>query len=563
MPNDKKLEKLLLDEKKVDQETLKKAKTLASENKISLREALVEADIVSDADIGEVEAKALETPFVTLTKLDIDPEVMNIIPEHVAQKQQAVVFERTEDKIKIAQADVDNKSVAAAVAKKTNLPVNIYYATPQDIKNVIALYRQDLQKKFEKLLQEGLDATVHPGKEVDPPIEKIVNLLINSAYEDKASDIHIEPKENKTLVRFRVDGILFDSLHIPIQLHDRVVTRIKVLSNLRTDQHLSAQDGKMQVSLKEENLNLRVSILPVAQGEKVVLRLLSSKSRAYGLADLGMNEQDLKKLTKAFNKPNGMILSTGPTGSGKTTTIYSILKVILDREKNITTIEDPIEYKIKGANQVQVNTKTNLTFANGLRSILRQDPDYIFVGEIRDNETAAIAVNAALTGHLVFSTLHTNDAPSAVARLIDMGVEPFLVATTVNVVVGQRLIRKICDECRYSFTATKEELMADFSAEDIDRHYIPVGDKKEIRLYKGKGCPHCHFSGYSGRVGLFEVFEVSKKIRELISQKAETDVILEAAREEGMTTMLDDGLEKITRGFTTVEEVLRVTKVES
>ena len=387
--------------------------------------------------------------------------------------------------------------------------------------------------------------------------------MITSAYDEKASDIHIEPKENYTLVRFRVDGILFDSLQIPIQLHNRVVTRIKVLSNLRTDQHLSAQDGKMQLSLKEENLNLRVSILPVAEGEKIVLRLLSSRARSFTLADLGINDKDLEKLTKAFSKPNGMILSTGPTGSGKTTSIYAILKVIINREKNITSIEDPIEYKIQGANQVQVNTKTDLTFANGLRSILRQDPDYIFVGEIRDNETAAIAVNAALTGHLVFSTLHTNDAPSAVARLIDMEVEPFLVASTVNVVIGQRLVRKICPECRYSFTVTKEELLADFLSEDIDKHYVPVGDKKEIRLYKGKGCPHCHFSGYSGRVGIYEIFEVTKSIRELISQKKDADVIREAARKEGMTTMLDDGLEKITRGYTTIEEVLRVTKVEA
>jgi type II secretory ATPase GspE/PulE/Tfp pilus assembly ATPase PilB-like protein len=319
----------------------------------------------------------------------------------------------------------------------------------------------------------------------------------------------------------------------------------------------------MQLSLKEENLNLRVSILPVAEGEKIVLRLLSSRARSFTLADLGINDKDLEKLTKAFSKPNGMILSTGPTGSGKTTSIYAILKVIINREKNITSIEDPIEYKIQGANQVQVNTKTDLTFANGLRSILRQDPDYIFVGEIRDNETAAIAVNAALTGHLVFSTLHTNDAPSAVARLIDMEVEPFLVASTVNVVIGQRLVRKICPECRYSFTVTKEELLADFLSEDIDKHYVPVGDKKEIRLYKGKGCPHCHFSGYSGRVGIYEIFEVTKSIRELISQKKDADVIREAARKEGMTTMLDDGLEKITRGYTTIEEVLRVTKVEA
>lgn len=563
MLDDAQLQKALLSEKKIEEAALKEALKLSKERKNSLRETLIELKHLTDAQIGAVEAKSAKVPFVSLTKLDIPPEIINIIPEHIAEKQQAITFERNEKEIKIALANVKNTTIASSVAKKTGLPVNIYYATAQDIKNIIALYRQDLQKKFEKLLKQGLDTATASDKEVDPPIEKIVNLLITSAYEEKASDIHIEPKENHTLVRFRVDGILFDSLRIPSLLHNRVVTRIKVLSNLRTDQHLTAQDGKMQLSLKEENLNLRVSILPVAEGEKIVLRLLSSKARSFGLVDLGLNDKDLEKLTNAFSKPNGMILSTGPTGSGKTTSIYAILKVIIDREKNITSIEDPIEYRIQGANQVQVNAKTDLTFANGLRSILRQDPDYIFVGEIRDNETAAIAVNAALTGHLVFSTLHTNDAPSAVARLIDMDVEPFLVASTVNVVVGQRLVRKICPECRYSFTVTKEELLADFSSEDIDKHYVPVGDKKEIRLYKGKGCPHCHFSGYSGRVGIYEIFEVTKSIRELISQKKDADVIREAARKEGMTTMLDDGLEKITRGYTTIEEVLRVTKVEA
>ncbi len=560
---DTQIEKILIDSKKLVVADLNEAKKLALESKISLRDAVIKAEKLSDEEIGALEAAVFQVPHVVLTKISISPELIKIVPEHVAQKQLVVAFARSDKELKLATADPQNKRVFEAIAKKTGLPVSIHYSTVQDITNVISIYTKDLQKKFEKLLEVGLGTTKSQSEAYDPPIEKIVNLLITSAYEDKASDIHIEPKENELLVRFRVDGILFDSLSIPIKLHDRIVTRIKVLSSLRTDEHMSAQDGKMQISLREENLNLRVSILPVAEGEKVVLRLLSSKSRSYTLVDLGMNEKDLAKLTKAFNKPNGMILSTGPTGSGKTTSIYAILKVINSRDKNITTVEDPIEYKIAGANQVQVNTKSNLTFANGLRSILRQDPDYIFVGEIRDNETAGIAVNAALTGHLVFSTLHTNDAPSAVPRLIDMKVEPFLVASTVNVIVGQRLIRRICDDCRYSFTVSKQELLNDFSAADIDKHYIPVGDKKEIRLYKGKGCPKCHFSGYRGRIGIFEVFEVTKEIRELITLKKDADEIGALARQQGMTTMLDDGLEKITKGLTTIEEVLRATKVES
>jgi len=562
MLEDAQLLQLLKAVKKIDSAGLKQVQAFGTERKLSFRDSLIKSDVMSDEDIGRLEAEAMKVPYIVLTKLSIPPEVMNIIPEHVAQKQSAVVFERTDKEVKIALSNLQNNKIVSTIAKKTGLTVNTYYATQQDIDNVIILYRKDLQKKFEKLLKDGLGTSTIASEAVDPPIEKIVNLLITSSYEEKASDIHIEPKENESLVRFRVDGILYDSLHVPIKLHDRMVTRIKVLANLRTDEHMSAQDGKMQLSLKEENLNLRVSILPVADGEKVVMRLLSSKSRSYSLVDLGMNEFDMAKLSNAFNKPNGMILSTGPTGSGKTTSIYAILKIINNREKNITTVEDPVEYKIAGANQVQVNTKTNLTFANGLRSILRQDPDYIFVGEIRDSETASIAVNAALTGHLVFSTLHTNDAPSAIPRLIDMGVEPFLVASTINVVVAQRLVRKICEDCRYSHTLTKEELLEHFSETDIDKHYVPVGDKKEVRLYKGKGCSNCHFSGYNGRLGIFEVFEVTKGINELIAQKRDADEIRAQAIKEGMTTMLDDGLDKITKGMTTIEEVLRATKVE-
>ncbi len=561
MLDDTQLEKLLQKAGKIDEKATALAREYATKNKVTFREALIKNELAGDEDIGKIEADFFQVPFVVVTKMNVTPNLIKIIPESVAEKQEAVVFERSDVGIKIALADVSNTKIAQSVAKKTDLPVSLYYATRQDIKNVIAMYRQDLQKKFEKLLTEGLGST-DQSRTNDAPIAKIVTLLITTAYEQKASDIHIEPRESEALVRFRIDGILLESLRVPIKLHDRIVTRIKVLSNLRTDEHLSAQDGKMELSLKEENLDLRVSILPISDGEKVVLRLLSSKSRSYSLADLGMNEKDLAKLRAAFTKPNGMILSTGPTGSGKTTTIYSILKIINSQDKNVTTIEDPIEYKIAGANQIQVNTKTNLTFANGLRSILRQDPDYIFVGEIRDNETAGIAVNAALTGHLVFSTLHTNDAPSAIPRLIDMKVEPFLIASTVNVVLGQRLVRKICDQCRYSLTMTKKELLAYFSAEDVDKHYIPVGAKSEVRIYKGKGCPICHFSGYNGRLGIYEVFEVTNPIRELIAQKKDAKVIAIQARSEGMTTMLDDGLDKITKGVTTIEEVLRVTKVE-
>jgi type IV pilus assembly protein PilB len=559
---DQQLCDLLVKSGKADQKKCAELTKEAAAAKQNLRGTLISKAIVSDEELGMLEANLQKVPFVVLTKSSIPAEILNIIPEDVAKKQKAIAFERNKDGIKVALANLENKAILEMIAKKTGEKITAYYATQKDIENTITLFRKDLQKKFEKLLKEGLGTSSIAARDYDPPIEKIVHLLLDSAYQEKASDIHIEPKEDDTLIRFRVDGILYDSLKAPAKLHDRIITRIKVLASLRTDEHMSAQDGKMQVSLKEENLDLRVSILPIADGEKVVLRLLSSKSRSYSLTDLGMNERDLMKMTSGFNKPNGMILSTGPTGSGKTTSIYSIIKVLNVRDRNITTIEDPIEYKIQGANQVQVNTKTNLTFANGLRSILRQDPDYIFVGEIRDNETASIAVNAALTGHLVLSTLHTNDAPAAIPRLIDMQVEPFLVASTLNVVVAQRLLRKICDDCRVSFTLPQDELLKHFSAEILSKHCEPVGKNKEVRLYKGDGCEHCHFTGYQGRLGIFEVLEVTPAIRELIVQKKDADEIGRLAVKEGMTTMLDDGLEKITKGLTTIEEVLRVTKVD-
>ena len=395
--------------------------------------------------------------------------------------------------------------------------------------------------------------------ENDSAVVRLANQIVIDAYKEGASDIHIEPQENRSLVRLRIDGILTDVLSIPKYLHDRITTRIKVLSSLRTDEHLSAQDGKMRAKLEEENLDIRVSIVPVVDGEKAVLRLLSSRSREYTFASLGMNEADLKKVSNAYTKSYGMVLSTGPTGSGKTTSIYSILKILNTREKNITTVEDPVEYRIAGANQIQVNVKTNLTFANGLRSILRQDPNIIFVGEIRDSETAAIAVNAALTGHLVLSTLHTNDAATAIPRLSDMKVEPYLVASTVSVIVAQRLVRQVCQQCKIPVEVSYAEMTKNFPADVVKKSF---GTNAKTTIYQGQGCKLCHQSGYSGRIGVFEVLEVNKNIRKLIIQKSDSDVILKAAVAEGMKTMLEDGLEKVARGETTIEEILRVTKSE-
>lgn len=543
----------------LDEATIAKAEAYAANSKYpNLLTSLIESGVLTEEQLSATIAGYYKVPVITLAKVSIPEDVAHIIPERVARRQKAIAFARDADGVKVALNDPTNQTIISLVSRKTGMKVSPYYASSSDIEGTIQLYKKALQKTIDELLKEYIkQATLYQG---DLPIIKVVDVLINAAYQDRASDIHIEPEEKTSLIRFRIDGVLQDVLRVPREIHERVISRIKVLSNLRTDEHLSAQDGKMVEKLEEENLDIRVSIIPVTQGEKAVLRLLSGHSRDYTLSDLGMNPTDLQKVTNAFNKSYGMILSTGPTGSGKTTSIYAILKILNTREKNIMTIEDPVEYRIMGANQVQVNAKTNLTFANGLRSILRQDPNVIFVGEIRDSETAGIAVNAALTGHLVLSTLHTNDAATAIPRLTDMKVEPFLVASTVNIIIAQRLVRQICSSCKIEEKTTISEIKKHFPQNLVQKYF---GNQSEILIHKGKGCKICRQTGYLGRVGLFEVLEVTKNIRKLLSEKVDSDIIAQAAIQEGMKTMLDDGLEKIASGVTTIEEVIRVTKVET
>ncbi|MEI8232334.1 MAG: GspE/PulE family protein [bacterium] len=525
----------------------------------SLSKQLVARHVLTEEQLGQIMADAMQIPFVTLSKLNILPTVFDIVPPRIRRKSKVVAYAKDDATLKIAMSDPRQKNVPEMLSKKTGLKVEVAYATDSDLGSMINLNKKALQVTVDDLLKKEIALATRTQTD-SLPIVKIVDTLINTAYEDRTSDIHIEPQESESLVRFRIDGVLQDVLRLPKQIHDRMITRIKVLSNLRTDEHMSAQDGKMRMQIPEEQLDIRVSILPVTGGEKAVLRLLSSKSREYSLASLGISPGDLAKLERAYSQTYGMILSTGPTGSGKTTSIYAMLKILNIREKNITTIEDPVEYWISGANQVQVNVKTNLTFADGLRSILRQDPNIIFVGEIRDNETAGIAVNAALTGHLVLSTLHTNDAATAIPRLSDMGVEPFLVASTVRVIIAQRLLRKICDGCKTSVQFTKEELTKHFSLDTITK-YFP--DSTDITTYHGTGCKLCHNTGYKGRLGVFEVLEVSKEIRKLIAEKSDADLINQQALKEGMNSMLDDAMTKVQQGLTTIEEVIRVTKSEA
>ena len=383
-------------------------------------------------------------------------------------------------------------------------------------------------------------------------ITDLVDLIVRKAWESAASDIHIDPQPNSVLIRYRIDGVLYDIFSLKKELHPLVITRIKVLSGLRTDEHFMAQDGRFKIAQESEEIDLRVSIIPTYHGENVVMRLLVGEARALNIEDLGFSERDLEILRRYIRKPYGMILATGPTGSGKTSTLYSILKILNSRQVSIVTIEDPIEYSVAGVTQIQANPQTNLTFAAGLRSIVRQDPNIIMVGEIRDEETSGIAINAAMTGHLLLSTLHTNDSATTLPRLLDMGAEPFLIASTVNVAIGQRLVRRLCEKCKSQYSLSREErvsLSAVIPNELLKKHKV---------FWKENGCAACNNTGYTKRSGIFEVMEVTEPIRKLIMRRANSDEIRVAARQGGMTTMLEDGFNKAVSGVTSIAELLRV-----
>lgn len=384
-------------------------------------------------------------------------------------------------------------------------------------------------------------------------IVRLVDALVESAQEQGASDLHLDPEDSRVMVRFRVDGVLRDAYQLAKSMHDEVISRIKILGGLRTDEHQTAQDGRFRMTFEsKQRIDVRVSIVPTYYGENAVLRLLSDTSQEFTLDALGFSPDNQEKIKYAIKKPYGMILATGPTGSGKTTTLYTLIKMLNDRDTSIITIEDPIEYSVAGINQIQVNARTGLTFANGLRSVLRQDPNIIMVGEIRDQETAALAVNTALTGHLVLSTLHTNDAPTTLPRLLDMKVEPYLIASTMNIAIGQRLVRKICENCKVQkkMSATEiKSLSQNIPAELFAKHKV---------FYFGQGCDKCANSGYSGRVGIHEVLVMDAAVREAVLRKVPAEEIRKIAVSEGMTTMVEDGFAKAAAGLTTIEEVLRM-----
>lgn len=534
----------------------------AEREKISLEIMLVEKGLISDENLGRIIAEGFNYSFINLRQIKIDPVLLKLVPEVVALSQSAIIFEKN-SVTKLATSNLDNYEFTKLLEKKIQSKIEVYYTTPYQIRETFKYYKSDLGSSVNHLIN---DLKLNPKNEEN--IVKLVNILLEYAHDNHASDIHIEPLEVKVIVRFRIDGILHQVVEYPKDLHSKIVFRIKIMSRLRTDEQLAPQDGRFDYNKNAATFDVRVSIIPVTNGENVVLRLLSRGTQSLNLEDLGFLADDLNKVKRAFSKPHGMILSVGPTGSGKTTTLYSILRILNTSEVNIMTIEDPVEYQIDGAHQIQANPQKNITFATGLRSIVRQDPNIIMVGEIRDEETAKLAVNAAMTGHLLLSTLHANDAATAFPRLIEMGTEPFLIASSVNVVIGQRLVRKNCERCRGSYSFNKEEIkLLDPAVVDYLTNVLGKKNLLKTFFFKGYGkiannqvCPVCKGVGYQGRIGIFEVIEVNSEIRALIIQKASAEMIDKKAKELGMTPMFYDGLMKAIQGITTLEEVVRVTK---
>lgn len=539
-----------------------------------LEQYLIDEGIVDEIELYSKAAKKMEVPFVELKGKEIKAKILNLVPAPLAQTHKLVAFDTSRSEISLAMLDPEDVQTIEFIRRKTGLEPKVYLTSPNNIKDSLRRYHADLESDISiKQLAEGEQMG---GKELKKaaeklPIVNIVNSILEHAVYEGASDIHIEPTEREVVVRYRVDGILRNVMTLPKTIKDGIVARIKILTNLKIDEHMMPQDGRFKIQVQEDKLSFRVSIIPVYDGEKIVMRLLHEGQKSLSLDELGFLPVPKKDVENAITSPHGIVLVTGPTGSGKTTTLYSILGLLNKPEVNISTIEDPIEYHVKGVNQSQINPRVGFTFASGLRSFLRQDPDIIMVGEIRDQETAEIAIHAAMTGHLVLSTLHTNDAPTTIPRLLDMDIPPFLVAFTANIIIAQRLVRKICGHCKKEYTLEDKsinEIEKIFDTKKIIQLFKEQNIKlksteknlKNMTFFHGEGCSRCGKSGYKGRIGIFEVLPVDNELANKINQRATADEIKIYARQKDMITMLQDGLVKAKQGVTSIEEVLRVTR---
>ncbi|MBU0661183.1 type II/IV secretion system protein [Patescibacteria group bacterium] len=557
--DDAQIKDILLEQHYIDEKDVVAAQEFVDSHGGTLLDYFFIEGILDKQVLGEGLAEYYQVPFADFDTMRIDAEAIVSIPQAVTEKQGVIAFSQGKNEMKIGMLDPSNLPVRELLEKRFG-KIKVYLILEEDFDKAIALYKSNMQEQFKELLDVFEKERSRESR--DELVVEMVDILMQYGFENKASDIHVEPYATKIVVRFRIDGVMHDVLELPKEFSDAILTRIKILSKMRTDEHRAAQDGKFKFSTSKQRVDVRVSILPSVHGENIVMRLLTQKNRQFSLTDIGLASVNLEKIKRAIRHPHGMVLVTGPTGSGKTTTLYAVLKILNERKIHIATIEDPVEYNVEGVTQIQVNTKTDLTFAKGLRSLVRQDPDIIMVGEIRDEVTANIATNAALTGHLVLSTLHTNDAPTTLPRLLDMEVEPFLVASTINIIIAQRLVRKICTHCRASYRLTEEDKLILKGRNEL----LGLAKSKgydapsKWRLYKGAGCKICGDTGYHGRIGIFEVLEMSEGIRPFVVNQGSSDEIKEQAIKEGMITLLEDGMDKVFNGVTTLEEILRVAE---
>jgi len=574
----KQVENSIVEQGLLNREKLDKIHKEAEDKNIPLFSLIVSGGYISNEDLTKITAHVTKMPYVNLLNAKIDPKLLSTLPQEIAERYMAVPLGEMKSKLVVAMLDAGNVQAVDFLSKKIGRPLKVYSASEEGIRLVLKQYKEDLDRDVSSVLdaqiKEHLNEPIKKTEIIknDSPISKALSSILEYAAKNMASDIHIEPLEKNLKIRVRVDGILREIMQLPKSTEAPLVSRIKILANLKIDEHRIPQDGQFSVALGGGAVDMRISISPVIWGEQVVIRLLDKRGTSLKLEDMGYIGRSLRTIRRALERPNGMILTSGPTSSGKSTSLYALLQEIKSDKINIVTLEDPVEYKIEGINQIQVNAEVGLTFAHGLRSILRQDPNVIMVGEIRDKETATLAVQAALTGHLVFSTLHTNSAAGILPRLLDMGIEPFLIASTVHTVIGQRLVRRNV-EGGESYKSTNAETEAIIStlgsvlpqaqgsiaavSKDLGYSNLPMSNQNAYTLFKGKKSPDVP-DGLKGRMGLYEVFDVTEKIQDLILKRSTSSAIQKVAQSEGMITMRQDGYLKALSGMTTLSEVNRV-----
>jgi len=555
---------------------------LQLKNPIPWEEFLVSKKVLTEIKLLELKSELLTAPVIDLTVQQIPQDVLNLVPEPIAHRHQVISFAKTKDELSLAMTDPEDIQTKEFIQKKTGLNIKTFLIGKTSLDFGLSKYHSSLEKEIKHLFTpsaKSLSSAPEGESSVDDalkkmaeevPVIRVVDTLLEYAVFEKASDIHIEPQENSVVVRYRIDGVLHDVMTLPKVIQAAIVARIKVLTNLKIDEHRLPQDGRFKIEKDVYKFSLRVSTIPIFDGEKVVIRLLDESSKAMTLDELGFEKNSFEVINNNIKKPHGMLLVTGPTGSGKSTTLYTVLSMLNTKSVNISTIEDPVEYRIVGANQMQVNPKIGLTFDIGLRALLRQDPNIIMIGEIRDRETAEEAVHAAMTGHIVFSTLHTNSAAAALPRLLDIGVEPYLIASTINAVLAQRLVRVICKDCQVALKledVVAEGLSKEFHMDKLLSVLVKEGlapakikSIKELKFFKGQGCDKCGNTGYKGRLGIHEILEVTPGVAQMIMEHKSAQEIQDQAEKDGMVLMWEDGFIKALKGITTIDEIVRVSK---